>query len=533
MQKALDTRLSRRKLLTAAAGAALATSAIGNGQSEAARGREVVEVLAHDALQDGAAFGRGRLRGTRVRGGVLEGSGLFESEVMTSPFPFTHVGIHWAGRGVSLADVHLEARTSLDGLNWTDWRSLSIEALPEETPGRETYGALLAAQRHNQAQYRVHLTSQAQLSAVTATFLNSADGPRREQVAAVPVRNPVIDKAREDWGCDERLRFRGRKEIWPRMYVPVKKLILHHTASDKPAAALDQDSEVDAEVRAIYTYHARTLGWGDIGYNSLIGLNGKSYEGRHGRGSDGMREIFSHDAVAGHSFGHNYGTCGVALIGYFHAPRNHVPTEAMLGRLLDVFEQVGLSWELHPTAKSKFLTSAGGWNNGADGSGLINLCSHRDTSSTACPGDIIYNQYLANLRNQLETRLEGRPAGDTTELILEEPAPLLAGDDGISTTSNRLTYSWSGGNGLEYSYYLEGWNKSANSEAITYLAGFDSATKKPVWSAWNTTPTSAEYEVSDGHYTMHVRSRDSNGNVSYQTNKTVDSQLSAREADST
>jgi hypothetical protein len=97
------------------------------------------------------------------------------------------------------------------------------------------------------------------------------------------------------------------------MYVPVKKLILHHTASDKLATALDQDSEVDAEVRAIYTYHARTLGWGDIGYNSLIGLNGKSYEGRHGRGSDGTREVFSHDVVAGHAFEHNYGTCGVAL----------------------------------------------------------------------------------------------------------------------------------------------------------------------------------------------------------------------------
>jgi hypothetical protein len=531
MQKALDKRLSRRKLLTAAA--TLAASAYGNGRSEAARGREVVEVLVHDAVQDGAAFGRGHLRGTRVRSGVLEGSGLFESEVITAPFPFTHLGIHWVGRGVSLADVHLEARTSLDGITWTDWHELWIEARPEETPSHEAYGALLAAPRHIQAQYRVHVTSQAQLSTVTATFLNSSDGPRRQEVAATLVRNPVIDKAREDWGCDERLRFRGRKEIWPRMYVPVKKLILHHTASDKPAAALRQDSEVDAEVRAIYTYHARTLGWGDIGYNSLIGLNGKSYKGRHGRGCDGTREVFSHDAVAGHSFEHNYGTCGVALIGYFHAPHNHAPSDAMLSRLLDVFEQVGLSWEIHPKTKSKFLKSTGNWNNGADGNGLINLCGHRDTFNTACPGDIIYNGHLSPLRDQLQARLEARATGDTTERILEEPAPVLAGEDGIRTTNNSLQYSWSGGNGLEYSYYLEGWSKSANSEVITYLAGFDSTTKKPVWSAWNTTPISAENEVRDGHYTMHVRSRDSDGIVSYQANKTVDDHPRERQAGST
>jgi N-acetylmuramoyl-L-alanine amidase len=529
MQKVLDTRLSRRKLLTAAAGAAVAAS-VGDVRSEAARDREVVEVLVHDAVQDAAAFGRGRLQGTRLRGGLLEGSGLFESEVITSPFPFTHIGIHWAGRGVSLAGVHLEARTSLDGSSWTDWRPLSVEARPEETPARETYGALLAAPRHVQAQYRVHFTTQAQLSTVTTTFLNSADGPRSQEAAATPVRNPVIDKTREEWGCDEKLRFRGRKEVWPRMYVPVKKLILHHTASDKPATALDLDSEVDAEVRAIYTYHARTLGWGDIGYNALIGLNGKSYEGRHGRGSSGAREVFSHDVVAGHAFEHNYGTCGVALVGYFHPPRNHTPTDNMLSRLLDVFEQVGLSWEIQPTAKSKFLKSTGSWNNGADGSGLINLCGHRDTFSTACPGDIIYNNYLANLRSQLKTRLEGRPAGDTTEPVLAEPAPVLLGDDGINTSLNRLKYSWSGGNGLEYSYYLEGWNKASNSEAITYLTGFDSTTRKPVWSGWNTTPTSSEFEVSDGHYTIHVRSRDSNGNLSYQGNKTVLNNASPQQA---
>jgi hypothetical protein len=48
------------------------------------------------------------------------------------------------------------------------------------------------------------------------------------------------------------------------MYVPAKKVVLHHTATS--------NAYVDgaAEVRAIYAYHAKTLRWGDIGYHSLI-----------------------------------------------------------------------------------------------------------------------------------------------------------------------------------------------------------------------------------------------------------------------
>ena len=119
------------------------------------------------------------------------------------------------------------------------------------------------------------------------------------------------------------------------------------------------------------------------------------------------------------------------------------------------------------------------------------------------------------MRSQLKSRLE------TGSPVLESPAPLLTGPNGISTTSSNLSYSWSGGSGTEYSYSLEGWYKSSRSEAITYLTGFD-ANRKPVWTPWSTTPLSRAYSrLADGHYTFHVRSRDADGNISYQGNKTV------------
>jgi hypothetical protein len=135
--------------------------------------------------------------------------------------------------------------------------------------------------------------------------------------------------------------------------------------------------------------------------------------------------------------------------------------------------------------------------------------------ATACPGDIIYAR-LGELRNQLATRLTTGAAP-----ILESPAPTLSGPDGLTTTNKNLSYSWSGGNGSSYSYYLEGWSKTSSSEAVTYLSGFDS-NRRPSWSSWSSSVRSKSYsKLKAGHYTMHVRSRDSSGNVSYQRNKTV------------
>ena len=42
---------------------------------------------------------------------------------------------------------------------------------------------------------------------------------------------------REAWGADESLRFApDGTEKWPRAYVPAKKVVVHHTASDVIAA---------------------------------------------------------------------------------------------------------------------------------------------------------------------------------------------------------------------------------------------------------------------------------------------------------
>ena len=42
------------------------------------------------------------------------------------------------------------------------------------------------------------------------------------------------------------------------------------------------DPDPAATVRAIYRYHAVDRGWGDIGYNYVVDVNGNIFEGRVG-----------------------------------------------------------------------------------------------------------------------------------------------------------------------------------------------------------------------------------------------------------
>ncbi|HXH22956.1 MAG TPA: peptidoglycan recognition family protein [Dehalococcoidia bacterium] len=466
--------------------------------SRASGARQTIKVLIHDAIQSAPDFERGLHLGTVVREGALQGSGVFESAVVAAEMPFTHAGLHWRGAFAGPDASAFEVRTSADGVTWGSWRRLVIEAHPEDTPRGETFFALVAAPRHRFLQFRATLSGAQRVERVTATLLNTADGPRlQSQQSLTPVKPPVIDMSREDWGCDESRRFAGGKEIWARMYVPVKKMVVHHTASTNGADPIQ-------DINAIYTYHAVTLGWGDIGYNGLVDVNGVRYEGRYSREfpEAGTREVFGPDVVAGHASAHNYGTCGVAAMGNFE----EVPTPddgRMVNALVSLLSFQASLREVDPNVWSDFLQSGGSWTRA-----LGNVCGHRDCNATACPGRYLYEQ-LPSIRAAVAARV-GFGA-----------APGLSGPDGGTVRRGTLSYSWTRQPGYRYSYYLEGWSKSPASEAIGYLSGYDSS-RYPVWSTPSAEVSSAEYAgLADGHYTFHLKRIDLSNAVSYQANKTV------------
>ena len=520
-------RFLRTSLVAAATGAgALLLPRPGSRQEAAAEQPPIVETLAQDVRHARPEFAVGDREGLgladegpgflRLEEGASIGSYL--SPVVESGFPFTHAGIHWLAATPAGSKVYFEARTSVDGFSWSPWLRLYIEAAAGQAARGETFATLINADRARYLQYRATLEQSESGSPafyyVTVTFLNTLDGPRRERSAAGASLRSIfsaaqaqtakpVDFTREQWNADETLRFKDGKEVWPRMYVPTKKIVVHHTAGGN-----DYDMNgAAAEVRAIYYYHAITLGWGDIGYNCLIDRFGRSFEGRFGRQGSSLdsatwkREILSAHVVAGHALSHNYGSMGVALLG------NHEevpPSMQALARLRTVLTYACGSDGIDPLDSSNFLRSDGKWNNN-----LSNVCGHRDTQATTCPGQHLYSA-LPDLRQKTANSL----AGPASPVI-----GISSGADG-GPKAGTVNYAWSAPGASAYSYYLETWQLDSDG-SLVYVSGF-TGEKTPQWSAWSSETAKSFPVVASGHYTFHVRARNGAGNVGvYQDNRTI------------
>lgn len=254
----------------------------------------------------------------------IEGLGprVYESKVYQAAHPFNAIGVLWTG---GLATPSL--RVSRNGYEWSGWlRATQVERHLGETskPG-QSYSDLILVGSARYIQYKTTLSTSEGPREVSIELIDSTDGPSIEDIYrvrtntanAAPTPQPII--ARAAWGCDERLRFDSSGlQIWVPEYRVVQKAIVHHTATD------NFESNPAATVRAIYYYHAVSMGWGDIGYNFLVDWLGNIYEGRYG----GER------VVAGHVYGHNYGSLGIGALGNYVSTSITTETNRSLARLI-------------------------------------------------------------------------------------------------------------------------------------------------------------------------------------------------------
>uniref|UniRef100_A0A8C3F3N5 Peptidoglycan recognition protein 1 n=1 Tax=Chrysemys picta bellii TaxID=8478 RepID=A0A8C3F3N5_CHRPI len=82
---------------------------------------------------------------------------------------------------------------------------------------------------------------------------------------------------------------------------PVPYVIIHHTAGNRCTS----QASCSQQVRGIQNYHMDTRRWPDIGYNFLIGEDGRVYEGR------------GWSSVGAHAYGWNYKSLGFSFLGNF------------------------------------------------------------------------------------------------------------------------------------------------------------------------------------------------------------------------
>lgn len=211
----------------------------------------------------------------------------------------------------------------------------------------------------------------------------------------------------------------------------MSKIILHHTAT-----STDEDPTV--AIRAIYYYHAVTLGWGDIGYNVVVDRLGNVYEGRFG----------GENAVGGHAYRYNPGSIGIAVIGTYQSVDVSPQAEASLLALLTY---KATRHGIDPLGSSYFVDKE-----------LPNIMGHRDALNTSCPGAAFYER-LPSLRAQIRG---GLPPYGQAWLGYQGPRVMSAGarqvvpvelrNSGTTTwtvsapTPFRLGYRWFLADGKPY-----------------------------------------------------------------------------------
>ncbi|CAG9839411.1 unnamed protein product [Diabrotica balteata] len=104
------------------------------------------------------------------------------------------------------------------------------------------------------------------------------------------------------------------------LHTPVSLIIIHHTATQSCLTS----AECKLQTRIIQAFHIENRHWSDIGYNFLIGGDGKIYEGR-GWTSQGAHTLY-----------YNKMSFGIGFIGTF---TNYVPGKYQIDALEVLIEK--------------------------------------------------------------------------------------------------------------------------------------------------------------------------------------------------
>ncbi|MFI1915915.1 N-acetylmuramoyl-L-alanine amidase [Nocardia sp. NPDC020380] len=240
--------------------------------------------------------------------------------------------------------------------------------------------------------------AQVDLQKLAAVLIDPGRGSIDENLSAVAAPLPgggpkVITRAQ--WGADESLRCEE-----PTYDDAVNAITVHHTAGRNDYTK----AESAGIVRAIYAYHAKTLGWCDIGYNALVDKYGQIFEGRYG-GMDKPVE-------GAHAGGFNINTAGVAFMGDHE---DDPPTDIAVQSMTQYIGWRAKVAGIDPEGSTTMYSEGSDYTKYPLGQAvkLPNIFAHRDVGNTTCPGDAAY-ALMDKIRAMAETAAGGVSAPATT-----------------------------------------------------------------------------------------------------------------------
>ena len=344
-----------------------------------------------------------------------------------APLAFTEA--LWTGEG---RYVQISAQAVADGapLELRGVRLVALDTGSSETAGEKTVPTL------------------------PATAARAAGLSHTAAAGAIAAEPPLVTRA--EWGADESLRKADP------VIAPVKMAFVHHTAGGSTYSQAD----APALVRAIYTYHVKSLGWNDIGYNFLVDRFGAIYVGRYGGPRQGV--------VGAQVYGFNTGSTGISVMGTY---TSEMPPPAAMSAL-----QRLLAWKLdlhglNPLGTATMTCGATDKYKKGETVEFPVIAGHRDANYTECPGNTFYAS-LAPLRSGTAT-LSGI-ASRTPWTVTLELAPSQV------TAYERVT--------------LGGAVKTAAGKPARGTVTLQKRSPGGSWSTWRSASLQA-----DGSYTTSVR----------------------------
>ncbi|HEY8372974.1 MAG TPA: N-acetylmuramoyl-L-alanine amidase [Pseudonocardiaceae bacterium] len=348
-------------------------------------------------------------------------------EVSQDP-AFSLVVVTWDGQ----APDRLEVRSrTVDG-TWSPWSTPGVEdSGPDHVPVTRSSEPVWVG-RADRVQVRAWRDGRPVTDELTLVAVDggTSDNDLRiaelaaHPVTGVPEQPPIVTRAQ--WGADESLM------TWPPEYVvPNRAVVVHHTFHDGSNSNNYTCAESARIVRSIYTLHAVTNGWGDIGYHVLVDKCGVMFEGRAGG--------VNLPVVGGHALGFNQHTFGIAMIGDF---RTVTPQAQQLESVARTAAWKLLAGYQEPLGTVELVSTDSRANAKYPAGTLVTLptiLGHRDANHTECPGDAGYAQ-LGRIRQRV-----GELAGAWRNGPIYQRWQSQGGEDGWLGPVFAVESDWAGG----------------------------------------------------------------------------------------
>ncbi|WP_329539846.1 N-acetylmuramoyl-L-alanine amidase [Streptomyces sp. NBC_01358] len=300
--------------------------------------------------------------------------------------PFRMLGVTWSDPAAVLGGSAQVRTRDSETRTWSDWRTLELDVhTPESGADHGATGVRGGTQPlwvgpSDGVQARI--TGTRLPDGLRVDLVDPDGGTPRAGTAntaaaatATAAGVPAIT-SRAEWGADESL-----VDDPPTYTTDTKAVFVHHTAGTNDYTCAESASVI----RGILTYHVKSNGWNDIGYNFFVDKCGTLFEGRAG-GID--RPVYG-----AHTYGFNTDTSGVAVLGDFNTASTTPAVRDALARL--AAWKLGL-YGINPAGT---IVMAAGADNGKFTLGqkvtMNRISGHRDGFPTECPGTNLYGDLPA------------------------------------------------------------------------------------------------------------------------------------------